>query len=179
MRDFKSIGNDVYIDKLAIIKRPHLVDIGNHVAIDSGVTISTAAKIGNYIHIAPNVCFIGGPKSIVELEDFSFIAAGTCIVAGSEDYTGKGLVGPTIPSQFREINYNHIVFKRFSGCGVNCSVMPGVTLQEGAILGANSLLTKDAEPWTIYVGSPARPVKTREKDIILKIYDKMEKQGLL
>ena len=57
--------------------------------------------------------------------------------------------------------------------------MPGVTLQEGAILGANSLLTNDAEPWTIYVGSPARPVKTREKDIILKIYDKMEKQGLL
>ena len=46
--------------------------------------------------------------------------------------------------------------------------MPGVTFGEGSILGANSLATKDLEPWTIYVGSPARPVKKRKKDIILK-----------
>jgi galactoside O-acetyltransferase len=35
-------------------------------------------------------------------------------------------------------------------------------------LGANSLATKDLEPWTIYVGSPAKPVKMRDKDIVLK-----------
>ena len=46
--------------------------------------------------------------------------------------------------------------------------MPGVTLGEGAILGANSLATKDLEPWTIYVGSPARPVKARKKEVILQ-----------
>ena len=46
--------------------------------------------------------------------------------------------------------------------------MPGVTLGEGAILGANSLAVKDLEPWTIYVGSPAKPVKKRDKEIILK-----------
>ena len=45
--------------------------------------------------------------------------------------------------------------------------MPGVTFGEGAILGANSLAVKDLEPWTIYVGSPAKPVKERNKDIIL------------
>ena len=46
--------------------------------------------------------------------------------------------------------------------------MPGVTLAEGSILGANSLLTKNTEPWTIYVGSPAKPIKKRKKDIIIK-----------
>ena len=46
--------------------------------------------------------------------------------------------------------------------------MPNVTLAEGSILGANSLLTKDTEPWTIYVGSPAKPVKIRDKDKILQ-----------
>jgi acetyltransferase-like isoleucine patch superfamily enzyme len=46
--------------------------------------------------------------------------------------------------------------------------MPGVTLAEGSILGANSLLTKDTEPWTIYVGIPAKPVKIRNKEKIIK-----------
>jgi galactoside O-acetyltransferase len=52
--------------------------------------------------------------------------------------------------------------------------MPGVTLAEGSILGANSLLTKDTEPWTIYVGSPAKPVKLREKEIIINYSKKIK-----
>jgi galactoside O-acetyltransferase len=52
--------------------------------------------------------------------------------------------------------------------------MPGVTLSEGSILGANSLLTKDTEPWTIYVGSPAKPVKVREREIIINNAKKLK-----
>lgn len=165
---FKVCGEDVYIDSTCKIKYPFDVSIGSHVALDFGVSISTTAIIGDYIHIAPHVVIIGGNKSKLIMEDFSFIASGTKVVCGSEDYTGLGLVGPTIPEQYRLIKYTSIKFKKFAGCGVNCSIMPGVTLAEGSILGANSLLTKDTEPWTIYVGSPARPVKIRNKDLILK-----------
>jgi galactoside O-acetyltransferase len=123
--------------------------------------------MGDYIHISPFVVVIGGEKSKLILEDFTFIASGTKVVCGSEDYTGGGLIGPTIPEEYRKINYNMVKFERFAGCGVNCSIMPGVTLAEGSILGANSLLTKDTEPWTIYVGSPAKPIKMREKETII------------
>jgi galactoside O-acetyltransferase len=168
MRDkLKSVGDDVFISEHCIIKRPHLCEIGSHNAIDNGVTISTELIMGDYIHIAPFVVVIGGEKSKLILEDFSFIASGTKVVCGSEDYTGGGLIGPTIPEEYRKINYNTVKFERFAGCGVNCSIMPGVTLAEGSILGANSLLTKDTEPWTIYVGSPAKPVKIREKETII------------
>lgn len=164
----KKQGEDVFINEHCIIKRPHLCEIGSHNAIDNGVTISTQLIMGDYIHIAPFVVVIGGEKSKLILEDFSFIASGTKIVCGSEDYTGEGLVGPTIPEKYRVVNYTTVKFERFAGCGVNCTIMPGVTLAEGSILGANSLLTKDTEPWTIYVGSPAKPVKKRKKDIIIK-----------
>jgi len=174
MSNFKKIGNDVFISELALIKHYEYVSIGSHCAIDNGVTISTSLDIGDYVHIAPNVTFIGGKDSKVILEDFSFIAAGSCIVAGSEDYTGIGLVGPTIPIKYREVVLSEIKFKKFAGCGVNCSIMPGVTLAEGSILGANSLLTKDTEPWTIYVGSPAKPVKIRNRDVILKYVNEIE-----
>ena len=51
--------------------------------------------------------------------------------------------------------------------------MPNVTLAEGSILGANSLLTKNTEPWTIYVGSPAKPIKKRDSKIIYEYYKKL------
>ena len=161
------IGKDVFIHEDAWIKQKEGSKIGNHVAIDKGVQFSTKIDIGDYVHIAPYVVTIGGKTTTVTFKDFSFCAAGTRIVAGSEDYTGAGLVGPTIPAKMRKLIFADVTFEKYSGCGVNCSIMPGVTLGEGAILGANSLAVKDLEPWTIYVGSPAKPVKKRSKDIIL------------
>ena len=169
------IGNDVIINPDAVIKHKDFCKIGNHVAIDKGVIISTKVTIGDYIHISPYVCMIGGKNSHVVLEDFSFVAAGTKIVAGSEDYTGLGLVGATIPEKYRKLNFTTVTFRKFSGCGINCSILPGVEFGEGAILGANSLATKNLEPWTIYVGSPARPVKIRDKDLILSYYKELTK----
>jgi galactoside O-acetyltransferase len=173
MNKFKSIGEDVFISEDSLIKRPHLCQIGSHNAIDNGVTISTELIMGDYIHISSYVVVIGGEHSKLILEDFSFVASGTKIVCGSENYTGIGLVGATIPKEFRVINYTTVKFEKFAGCGVNCSIMPGVTLAEGSILGANSLLTKNTEPWTIYVGSPAKPIKIREKETIINYAKKL------
>jgi dTDP-4-amino-4,6-dideoxy-D-glucose acyltransferase len=161
------IGKDVFIHEDAWIKQKEGSKIGNHVAIDKGVQFSTKIDIGDYVHIAPYVVTIGGKTTTVTFKDFSFCAAGTRIVAGSEDYTGAGLVGPTIPVKMRKLIFADVTFEKYSGCGVNCSVMPGVTFGEGSILGANSLAVKDLEPWTIYVGSPAKPVKKRDKNTIL------------
>jgi galactoside O-acetyltransferase len=167
IRDLSNVGDDVFIHDTAIIKYPEHTSVGSHVAIDNGVTVTTKLEIGDYVHIAPYVCMLGGMESTVILKDFSGVAAGTKLVAGSEDYTGLGLIGPTIPKQYRDIKYTSIIFEKYAVCGVNCSIMPGVTLAEGSILGANSLLTRDTEPWTIYVGSPAKPIKMRRKDIVL------------
>lgn len=175
-RSLSKCGDDVFIHETAIIKHPNETIIGSHVAIDNGVTISTKLTVSDYVHIAPFVCMIGGIDSHIILEDFSFVAAGTKLVAGSEDYTGLGLVGPTIPKIYRELKLTTIRFEKYAGCGVNSSIMPGITLAEGSILGANSLLTKDTEPWTIYVGSPAKPVKQRRRDIILKYVDELYAQ---
>ena len=47
------------------------------------------------------------------------------------------------------------------GCstGTGTIIMPGVTIGEGAIVGAGSLVTKDIPAWTIAFGRPAKVVK--------------------
>jgi putative colanic acid biosynthesis acetyltransferase WcaF len=42
-------------------------------------------------------------------------------------------------------------------------VGPGVTVGEGAVIGARAVLMKDADPWSVYAGNPAIKIKTRKR----------------
>lgn len=155
-------GTDVRIADTAVISRPDLIEIGNHVSIDIGCYISTAAKIGDYIHISPYVCIIGGADAMLIMEDFTGISAGTKLVVLGDDFT-RGLINPTVPMKYRCLVGGKITMRKFSAVGVNSVVMPGVEMAEGSVLGANSLLTNNTQPWTIYRGSPAKVVGFRDK----------------
>ncbi len=164
----KKIGHNSFISRNVEIRRPHLVEIGNNVAIDTGFYLTTGAEIGDYIHIAPYITVIGGQSVKLIMEDFTTIAAGSRIVCASDGHLGEGLVGPTIPDEYRDtVTFGNVVFKKFSSVGTNVVVLPGVTLAEGSVVGACSFLTKDTEPWTIYAGIPAKPIKLRPKDKML------------
>ena len=52
-----------------------------------------------------------------------------------------------------------ILIERGCWLGMNVSVMPGVTIREGCVVGAGSLVTRSTEPNGLYVGSPARRVR--------------------
>ena len=164
--DFKKIGIDVRIDELARIIRPELVELGNHISIDMCVYFSVAAVLGNYIHIAPQVSIIGGADALLIMEDFTAIATGCRIVCASDDFK-RGFTCPFIPIKYRFVINKPIIFRKFSVVGVNSVVLPGVELAEGSILGANSLLTKNTEPWTVYAGSPAVPINKRDSKTLL------------
>jgi len=162
-------GIDTFISKSVEIRRPQLVSVGNHVAIDTGFYLTTQADIGDYIHIAPYVSCIGGEKGKLIMEHFTTIASGTRLICSSDGHKGEGLVGPTIPEAYKDqITYGTITMKMFSSIGTNAVIMPGVTLGEGSVVGACSFITKDTEPWTIYVGNPARPLKLRRKETMIR-----------
>lgn len=167
-------GEDVFISSNVEIRRPHLVEIGNHVAIDSGFYCTTGFKIKDYIHLGPYVTIIGGPTGECYMGNFTTIAAGSRIICGSDLHLGDGLIGPTIPFEYRDsVLVKPVIFEDFASIGTNVIVNPGVILAQGSVIGANSFITKNTEPWTVYVGSPAKPVKTRKKDTMVEYAKKL------
>jgi len=163
---FKSIGKDVRISKLANIRFPELVTIGDHVAIGPYVYISVRMDIGNRVEINPNVTILGSNKSYCKLEDYTFISSGSTLICGTDDYSGSYLIGKMVPDSYRNVTYGQIVLKRYSGIGANCVVFPNVTIEEGTVIGAYSIVKKSLKPWSIYYGIPARRERERKKDLI-------------
>jgi acetyltransferase-like isoleucine patch superfamily enzyme len=163
------VGIDVIIDADTKFTRPELVSIGNHVAIDKGFYCTTALTVADYVHISPYVVVIGGRHTGLYIEDFCFVSVGARMICGSELFQGDGLIGPLIPDEYKDRQIlEPIRLKRFSGVCTNSVVMSGVTMGEGSILGANSFLKTDAEPWTIYTGNPAKPIKKRQSQTMIK-----------
>jgi acetyltransferase-like isoleucine patch superfamily enzyme len=160
---FARIGDDVHFGKNVDIRRPHLVGFGSHVSVDTGAYITTAAEVGDYVHIGPYVTVIGGPEARLVMRNFTNLAAGCRVICGSDRFMGEGLIGPaSLPDEFKDkMKLAPVVIEDFANVGTNAVIMPGVTLAQGSVIGACSLVTESTEPWTVYAGIPAKPLKAR------------------
>ena len=89
--------------------------------------------------------------------------------AGSDDYIG-GIATPLVPVEFKaNVETGKILIGKHSIVGAGSVVLPNVTFNEGASLGALSLAKKDLEPWSLYAGVPCRKIKERNKEQILEL----------
>ena len=53
--------------------------------------------------------------------------------------------------------------------GQNATILPGVHVGDGAIIGANSVVGSDIEPYTIVAGNPAKPIRKRFDDELIAL----------
>jgi len=60
------------------------------------------------------------------------------------------------------------VIGKFAVVGANSVVLPGVTIGEGASVGACSVVTRDLDPWGIYIGN--KKIGERNKQGVLDNY---------
>jgi len=163
---FRHIGENVIIREWVRFVRPENIWIESHVRIDDFVLIAggrdALTRIGNYVHVATFSSILGSPGSV--LEDFVTIAPGCRLFSVSDDYLAGALAGSQVPWKYRSFISGQITLCRFAAIGANTVILPGVTIGEGAVVGACSLVTKDVEAWTVNIGIPTHPIRFRNRD---------------
>lgn len=163
---FKSAGENVRVAKNCTIVGPGNISLGDNVRIDGFTTIIAPGDgylaLGSYIHIGSN-CTLLASAGIV-MRDFSCLSHGVRLYTKSDDYSGEFMTNPMVPSHLTNVTSAPIVIGRHAIVGSQASIMPGCFLADGSAIGANSLVTKDCEEWTIYAGSPARKIKPRKRN---------------
>lgn len=170
-------GNDVFIDDMVKIKRPDLVNVGNHIAIDWGFFCTTQLNLGDYVHISAFVSCIGGKAGKFTTKGFNNIMTGARIICGSDRFDDSGLFGALIPEKFKGKQIiGTVTMDKFSNIGTNAIVLPNSRLRTGVLLVAGSLLIGDTEEWGVYKGNPAVLVRKIDGTKIIEIERRMNNE---
>lgn len=134
--DYTSIWHYSHIESKATI--------GENCNLGQNTYVGNNAKVGN-------ACRLGNSVSIfshVELEDYVFCAPFMV-------FTHIGFPRAAVS---RHSVFEKTIIKRGVTLGANSTVVPGVIVEEGAFVGAGSVLTESCKAWALMVGVPARHV---------------------
>lgn len=115
-----------------------------------------------------------------EIGKYCSISWGVTIGAGEHDYN-KITTHDFLYNKNYDINDDKVSYNRFEEplaigndvwIGTNATICRGVNIGDGAVIGANSVVTKDVPPYSIVVGVPAKVIKYRfDRDVIASLLD--------
>lgn len=161
-------GNNVYVDGSAILVCPEDSSIefegdnyiGKNVEIGSSTKIFVGSKttiqdrcillgdieIGRYCTFAPNI-YLSSGRHYYQFKPEFYIRDQDSMIMNDPELAKK--------------HSKKIIIEDDCWLGINVVVMSGITIGKGSVIGANSVVTKNVEPYSIMTGSPAQLIKKR------------------
>ena len=160
-----SLGKNIRISDNASIYDADKIHIGDNSRIDDFCVVSGRLDIGRNVFISAFGLIAGGSPGIT-LEDFVCLSYHVQVFSQSDDYSGATIANATVPKRYRNDKKEAVRLYRHRVVGAGSIITPGVTVAEGTSIGAASLVLAPTEAWSIYVGSPARKLKDRKRDLL-------------
>ncbi|MDQ6529602.1 DapH/DapD/GlmU-related protein [Flavobacterium sp. LHD-85] len=158
--------------KARIIRFPFDVRGKKYISVGKGFTTGVGCRLEAYPIDANNVLLIG---ENVQINDYVHITAmekvsiGNNVLLASKIYISDCSHGsysgdsndsnPKINPSDRPLFSSPVIIKDNVWIGESVSILPGVTIGEGTIIGANSVVTKSLPDFVIAVGIPAKTIK--------------------
>ncbi|MBB4122705.1 putative colanic acid biosynthesis acetyltransferase [Martelella radicis] len=122
---------------------------GSRVAPDCFVWAPWNLEMGNYACLAEGVdCYTIGP---LKMGDYTTVSQRAFICTASHE----------IKTKARRLFSRPITICDHAWVAAEAFVGPGVTIGEGSVVGARSVVVRDIEPWKVVGGNPARVLKDR------------------
>ena len=120
---------------------------------------SLGCKVGKNVHIGHQVRLDFGNAKRITVEDDVVLANGVTLWCHMRDMKSYrvGMKAMDLPAKYGDIHLG-------KGCyiGLNVTILPGVHIGDGAVIGSCALVTKDVPAWTVATGVPARVVRNIE-----------------
>jgi galactoside O-acetyltransferase len=160
----KAYGANVRLSRFARLYSPEKISIGDNVRIDDFCILSGHITIGSHVHISAYVALYGSMG--IELEDYTGISPMSTVYSAMDDFGGDYLIGPIHPSEKTHVTGGKVTLKRYSQIGTHSVVFPNLTIGEGAVVGACSMVRSCLDNWHIYCGVPAIKMKARKKGLV-------------
>lgn len=154
----RACGNGVTIAPQAGFRHPETFEIGDGVFIGSQVYIQGRfdgrCVIGKKVWLGPQVYL--DSRNLV-IGDHVGMGPGSKVL-GSQ-HTGQPLDVPIIET---DLEIKPVVIEDWADVGTNATILPGVTIGRGAIVGAGAVVTRDVPPFAVAAGVPAKVVNWRD-----------------
>lgn len=157
-------GENVLISRKCSIYSPSTLSIGSNVRIDDFCILSGKITIGSNVHISAYVAFYGSEG--IYLSDYTGISARTTLYSAVDDFSGDYLIGPLSPKGTTHLQKGSIFMEAYTQVGASSVLMPGVTIAEGAVIGAMSFVNNSVDKWSINAGIPCRQIKKRKNGLL-------------
>ncbi len=157
-------GHNVLISRKVSIYGADKIIIGNNVRIDDFCILSGKITLGSNIHISAYVALYGSGGIV--MEDYTGISPRSSLYSAMDDFSGDYLIGPIHLNKCTNVKTGNVIVKKYSQIGTHCVIFPNVTIGEGCVVGAMSLVNRSLPEWCIYIGQPARFLKKRRKGLL-------------
>lgn len=131
-------------------------EIGDGSKIGTFVEIQKGAKIGKQVKVSSHTFICEG----VTIEDEVFIGHGVMFI--NDKYPRSTTTSGQLQTE-QDWICTPTLIKRGASIGSNATILCGVTVGEGAMVGAGSVVTRDVPPNVIVAGNPAHPLKVKEQ----------------
>jgi dTDP-4-amino-4,6-dideoxy-D-glucose acyltransferase len=164
---FARIGANARLSDRASFYNCPGISIGDNVRIDDFCVLSAGSggiQIGSHIHIAVYSSLIG--KETITLADFCNISSRVSIYSSSDDYSGEWMSNPTVPEAYTAVTHASVTIGRHVIVGAGAVILPGAMLEDGAAIGALSLVKNRCEAFGIYAGVPLKRIGTRKRRLL-------------
>ncbi len=157
--DFKKLGENVIFEAGALVFHPENMQIGHNVYVGHHAILKgyyqNEMVIGDHTWIGQN-CFFhsaGGLWIGQAVGIGPYVKILTSIHREDEQ---------DIPVMFNPLMFKEVIIEDGCDLGVGATILPGVRIGEGAIVGAGSVVTKDIPAYHVAAGVPARVLRARE-----------------
>jgi acetyltransferase-like isoleucine patch superfamily enzyme len=159
-RVLASAGSELFLDSdVDFLRHPERVTIGSHVIVKAGARVcptspSASVSIGDWTTIGHHT-FIFASTSI-DIGSDCLIAPFCYLVDSNHGFRRSALIREQ-PMTASPIRIGNDVW-----LGAGVTVLKGVSIGDGAVIAAGSVVNADVEPYTIVAGNPARFLALRE-----------------